>query len=123
MSLATPEKIQTPQRKLCLRAKRSSHAHCGQSRGTSIPRRIHLRHHERHQPHTAACDSRTPSERTWSESRMREIRTSGSMSGIWKRSKAMLLRHRQTKGPETDRLNLNHRATSLLYEPTVIHYQ
>jgi hypothetical protein len=28
----------------------------------------------------------------------------------------MLLRHRQTKGPETDRLNLNHRATFLLYQ-------
>jgi hypothetical protein len=26
-----------------------------------------------------------------------------------------LVRHRQTKGPETDRPNLNHRATSLLY--------
>ena len=28
-----------------------------------------------------------------------------------------LLRHRQTKGPATDRLNLNHRATSRLYKP------
>jgi hypothetical protein len=28
-----------------------------------------------------------------------------------------LVRHRQTKGPETDRPNLNHRATSLLYKP------
>ena len=35
----------------------------------------------------------------------------------WKRSKVMLLRHRQTQAPETDRLNLNHRATSLLYPP------
>jgi hypothetical protein len=26
-----------------------------------------------------------------------------------------LVRHRQTKGPETDRLYLNHRATSRLY--------
>jgi hypothetical protein len=26
-----------------------------------------------------------------------------------------LVRHRQTKGPETDRLHLNHRATSRLY--------
>lgn len=26
-----------------------------------------------------------------------------------------LVRHRQTKGPDTDRQNLNHRATSRLY--------
>jgi hypothetical protein len=41
--------------------------------------------------------------------------TSGSMSGEWKRGKARLLRHRQTKGPETDRPNLHDRATPRLY--------
>ena len=46
---------------------------------------------------------------------MREMRMSGSMSGMWKRSTDWLMRHRQTKGPETDRPVLNHRVTSRLY--------
>jgi hypothetical protein len=46
---------------------------------------------------------------------MRASRTSGSRSGTWKLSRAALVRHRQTKGPATDRLHLNHRATSRLY--------
>ena len=40
---------------------------------------------------------------------------SGSMSGEWKRGTARLVRHRQTKGPATDRPSLNHRATPRLY--------
>ena len=47
---------------------------------------------------------------------MREIRLSSSMSGMWKRSMAWLMRHRLTKGPGTDRPDLNHRATSRLYD-------
>src|SRR5271157_5322177 len=37
------------------------------------------------------------------------------MSGVWKRSMAGLVRHRHTKGPETDMPSLNHRATPRLY--------
>jgi hypothetical protein len=37
------------------------------------------------------------------------------MRGMWKRGMASLVRHWQTKGPETDRRLLNYRATSRLY--------
>ena len=50
-----------------------------------------------------------------SGSRMREARLSGSTSGMWKRSMVRIMRHRLTKGPETDRPSPNHRATSRLY--------
>jgi hypothetical protein len=43
------------------------------------------------------------------------MRLSGSTSGMWKRSMAWIVRHRQTKEPGTDRPSLNHRATSRLY--------
>jgi hypothetical protein len=38
-------------------------------------------------------------------------------SGAWKRGMESLLRHRQTKGPETDKTLLNYRATPRLYTP------
>src|SRR3974390_1382074 len=40
------------------------------------------------------------------------------MSGMWKRSTVWIMRHRRTKGPETDRPDLHHRATSRLYTRT-----
>ena len=46
---------------------------------------------------------------------MRENCLSGSTSGMWKRSMVRIMRHRLTKGPETDRPDLTHRATSRLY--------
>jgi hypothetical protein len=67
MSLTTPEKIQTLQRKLCLKAKRD------------------LRDAGSRESHRGLATSRTPSEEAWSESRVRAIRTPGSTSGGRKR--------------------------------------
>src|SRR5262249_26194860 len=37
------------------------------------------------------------------------------MSGVWRRSMMGLVRHRQPKGPATDRPHLNHRVTPRLH--------
>jgi hypothetical protein len=87
VSLATPTTVEQLRKTLHATAKRAS-----LYRGSRVPKRDSL-----------------------SESRMREICTSGLMSGRWKRSMAGLVRHRQTKEPVTDRPRLNHRATSRLY--------
>src|SRR5262249_40447729 len=46
---------------------------------------------------------------------MREICTSGSMRGRWKRGVGPILGHRQPQGPATRKASLRYRATSLLY--------
>lgn len=46
---------------------------------------------------------------------MREMRLSGSISGVWKRGTVRLLRHRQTKESVTARPHLNYRATPRLH--------
>jgi len=52
---------------------------------------------------------------------MREMCMSGSTSGMWKRGTVWIMRHRQTKEPDTDRPSLNYRATSRLYKFSTFH--
>ena len=55
---------------------------------------------------------------------MRQIRKSGSMSEVWKRSRAEIVRHPQTKERATANANfgLNHRATPRLYYKKMGHH-
>ena len=48
---------------------------------------------------------------------MRENRTSGLTSGVWKQGTKRRVRHRQPKGSATDGLLLHYCATSRLYTP------
>ena len=61
------------------------------------------------------AESRPPETRTAGEPYAWKLARHGSESGVWKRGMVRLLRHRQTKGPATDRPNLNYRATLRLY--------
>ena len=53
------------------------------------------------------------------ESRMREIRQSSSMSGVWE-AMAEPVRHRQTKGRQQIRSTYGHRATPRRYPMRIL---